>query len=280
VTRFITLAHIFQVGVGSGGMPVLDAVARDERVSRVTLVEPDVYKPHNVIRHLFPASAVGRPKGELAANWLRERRPELEVRVMACDLLDPKMQADLADVVASADLGICAADNEPAKYHFDALMRAAGKPWTLGEVLSGGIGGFVHRFVPCGPCYGCVASHLQRSVSVDQSKTPDYSAPGGPVEETAVPAGMAAIHAVAGLHAVLTLDLLADPAADPGFTALLLSLRRVEGVFAESFRPFKFRIPRSADCLICRPQPPTSPAVSSEDLDVALNQALARLGDA
>jgi molybdopterin/thiamine biosynthesis adenylyltransferase len=274
------LAHIFQVGAGSGGMPVLDAVARDDRVSRVTLVEPDVYKPHNVVRHLFPASAVGRPKGERAAEWLRERRPDLEVRVLACDLLDPKMQADLSDAAAAADVGICAADNEPAKYHFDALMRGANKPWTLGEVLSGGIGGFVHRFVPGGPCYGCVASHLRRSVTVDQSKAPDYSAPGGPVEEATIPAGMAAIHAVAGLHAVVTLDLLADPAGDPGFTSLLLSLRRVDGVFAESFRPFKFRIPRAADCLICRPQPPTSPAVSSEDLDVALDQALARLGDA
>jgi molybdopterin/thiamine biosynthesis adenylyltransferase len=274
------MAHLFQVGAGSGGMPVLDMLARDERVTGVTLVEPDVYKPHNVVRHLFPAAAVGRLKVDLAAEWLRDRRPDLDVRVMACDLLDPAMQGDLAAAAAAADVGVCAADTEPAKYHFDALMRRAGKPWTLGEVLSGGIGGFVHRFVPGGPCYGCVASHLQRTVAVDNAKAPDYSAPGGPVEEATVPAGMAAIHAVAGLHAVLTLDLVADPAADPGFTSLLLTLRRVDGVFAEAFRPFKFRVPRAADCLICRPRPPTSPALSSEDLDVALDQALARLGDA
>src|SRR5262245_62965353 len=165
-------------------MPVLDAVARDERVTRVTLVEPDVYKPHNVVRHLFPASAVGRPKGELAAEWLRERRPDVEVRVMAYDLLDPKVQADLQDVAAACDVGVCAADNEPAKFHFDLLMRRAGKPWTLGEVLSGGIGGFVHRFVPGGPCYGCVGSHLQRTVSVGNAKAPDYSQPGGAIQET------------------------------------------------------------------------------------------------
>jgi hypothetical protein len=276
------MAHLFQVGAGSGGMPVLDAVARDVRVTRVTLVEPDVYKPHNVVRHLFPPAAVGRPKGEVAAEWVRERRPDLEVRVMACDLLDPKVQADLADVVASCDVGVCAADNEPAKYHFDALMRRAGKAWTLGEVLSGGIGGFVHRLVPGGPCYGCVASHLRRSVAEDPGgKPPDYSAPGGPVAEATVPAGIAAIHAVAGLHAAVTADLVADPADDPGFTTLLLPLKRVEGVFAEAYRPYRFRIPRAADCLICRADPPkTSPTAASEDLDVALDQALARLGDA
>ena len=78
----------------------------------------------------------------------------------------------------------------------------------------------------------------------------------------------------------MTLGLLDDPAGyDPGFTSLLLTLKRVPGVFEEPFRPFRFRIPRAADCLICRAEEsPTAPA--SEELDVALDQALARLGDA
>src|SRR5437868_4157329 len=206
------MAHVFQVGAGSGGMPVLDLVAREPAVTRVTLVEPDVYKAHNVHRHLFPASAVGRPKGELAAGWLRERRPELDVRVLACDLLDERRQGELRDVAAACDVGVCAADNEPAKYHWDQLMRRHKKPWTLGEVLSGGIGGFVHWFRPGGPCYGCVASHLQRSIQVEKEKAPDYSQPGGVVAETTVPAGKAAISAIASLHALVTLGLLADPA--------------------------------------------------------------------
>ena len=71
------VAHLFQVGAGSGGMPVLDMVCRDERITHVTLVEPDVYKPHNVVRHLFPSSAVGRGKGELAAEWLREHAADV-----------------------------------------------------------------------------------------------------------------------------------------------------------------------------------------------------------
>ena len=180
-----------------------------------------------------------------------------------------------------ADIGVCAADNEPAKYHWDALMRRHAKPWTLGEVLSGGIGGFVHWFVPGGPCYGCVASHLQRSVMVEKSKAPDYSQPNGPV---------------AGSHRSGQQGL--DPgdcfAACPGdarpcwptrlvtrrdFTSLLLTLQRVPDVFDEAFRPYRFRIPRSADCLICQARPERSIS-SSEELDVALDQALARLGDA
>lgn len=268
------MAHVFQVGAGSGGMPVLDLIARDPRISHITLVEPDIYKPHNVERHLFPHAEVGEPKAELAARWLRDRRPDLVFEALELDLLDPANQAQFEQAAAEADLGICAADNEPAKYHFDALMRRHQKPWTLGEVLSGGIGGFIHRFVSGGPCYGCVASRLQRAVEVAPAKAPDYSQPGGAVEEATVPASAASIHAIASLHALVTLGLL--DGEDPGFTSLLLSLRRVPGVFEEPFRPYPFRVPRAADCLICGAQAAPAP----EDLDAALDEALARLGDA
>src|SRR5947208_11535394 len=130
------MAHLFQVGAGSGGMPALDMLAQDRRILRVTLVEPDVYKPHNVERHLFPLSAVGQPKAVLAERWLRERRPDLEVRVLVCDVREPAEQRTIHDLAAEADVGVCAADNEAAKYHWDALMRQHARPWTLGEVLS------------------------------------------------------------------------------------------------------------------------------------------------
>jgi molybdopterin/thiamine biosynthesis adenylyltransferase len=269
------VAHLFQVGAGSGGMPVLDMVCRDARVTRVTLVEPDIYKPHNVERHLFGPAGVGRGKAELARAWLLERRPDLDVRILPCDLTDPAQQGALHEIVEEADLGVCAADNEKAKYHFDGLMRAHGKPWTLGEVLSGGIAGFVHCFVPGGPCYCCVASYLQRSVQVEEPPAPDYSAPGGPVWETTVPASRASISAIASLHALLTLELLADPADfSPPFTTLLWTLRQVPGVFDEAFRPYRFRIARAPDCLVCQGHA----SFTAEQLDVALDQALGRLG--
>jgi molybdopterin/thiamine biosynthesis adenylyltransferase len=273
------MAHLFQVGAGSGGMPVLDMLCRDARISRVTLIEPDIYKPHNVVRHQFPPSAVGQPKAELARHWLREMRPDLEVQVLACDLLDPARTAEIDTAVASADIGVCAADNDKAKFHFDALMRRCAKPWTLGEVLSGGIGGFVHWFVPGGPCYGCVASFLKRSVTVDKAPTPDYSQPGAAVHEVTIPASRAAINVIAALHAQVTLQLLGESAQySPGFTSLLFTLERVPDVFEEAYRPYRFRVPRSAECLICRPAAGATPP-SSEELDVALDQALARLGN-
>ena len=300
------MLHIFQVGAGSGGIVVLDLLIRDPRVTRVTLVEPDVYKPHNVYRHVFPPSAVGRLKADLAAEWVKERRRDVVVQTLAADITDPARQAEFAKRAAECDVGVCAVDAEPAKYAFDALMRGAGKPWTLGEVLSGGIGGWVHRFAPGGPCYGCVASHLQRTVTEQPAgPAPNYSDPGGAVAETTIPATKASIEVIAGLHAVVTLDVLSrgqrsevrgqrsedngqqSPPAGSGltsdlcpltsdFSSLLFTLARVPGVFDEAFRPYRFCIPKSQACLICSAVP--VPA-AGEDLDVALDQALARLGN-
>ncbi len=115
-------------------------------------------------------------------------------------------------------------------------------------------------------------------MSVDKPPTPDYSQPGGPVHETTIPASKASIQTIASLHALVTLALLDDPAHyAPGFTSLLLTLQRVPEVFDEAFRPYRFCVPRAADCLICQARPTPS---SVEELDVALDQALARLGDA
>jgi len=274
------MAKLIQVGAGSGGMPVLDLVCRDTRVSDVMLIEPDIYKPHNVVRHIFAAAGVGESKCELAAQWLRARCPQVAIRTLNGDLLDPKLAGEIQSAASLADMGICAADNEPAKFAWDAVMRRAKLPWTLGEVLSGGIGGFVHWFRPGGPCYGCVASFLQRAVTVPVVGQPDYSQAGGPVQETAVPASAASIHAIAALHAQITLDFLGNPVSyDPGFTSLLFTLQRVPGMFEEAFRPYRFTIPRADDCLICASTVPAA-STSAEELDVELDRALARLGHA
>lgn len=267
------MKSLFQVGAGSGGMVVLDLLCREPDVGRIILVEPDVYKSHNVYRHYFGPDDIGQLKADLAARWVKRFRPDLEMHTLAVDLLDPARRADIEAAVAGCDFGICAVDVEPAKYHFDALMRQVHKPWTLGEVLSGGIGGWVHQFRPGGACYGCVASHLQRTVTTDNSPPPDYSAPGGVVPETRISASKTAIHAIASLHASVTLGLLAGD--DPGFTSLLYPLGKVDGVFAEAHKPLRVRIPRSPECLICGA---AGAGPAGENLDVALDAALARLG--
>jgi molybdopterin/thiamine biosynthesis adenylyltransferase len=283
--------HLFQVGVGSGGMVVLDLLARDRSLSKVTILDPDIYSQHNVERHLFPPSGVGRLKVDLAANWLHERQPNLPVNSIAGDLTDPKRQVEFSRIASECDLGVCAVDNEPAKYAFDALMRSSGKPWSLGEVLSGGIGGWVHRFVPSGPCYGCVASHLQRTVTeAPIAPPPNYADPASAIAETTVPASKASIEAIASIHSLVTLEFLSGSKIQEGqenasdanadqkaFTSLLLTLQRVPGVFEEAYRTYRFRIPRAPGCLVCAIQSGQQHPNSGDNLDVAIDQALDRL---
>jgi molybdopterin/thiamine biosynthesis adenylyltransferase len=266
--------RVFQVGAGSGGIAVLDLLARDERISHITLVEPDVYQSHNVYRHFFPQSAVGRGKAELTKEWLKGIRPELPVEILPVDLTDPANAKPIHVAVELCDLGVCAVDNEVAKYAFDAVMRQHRKPWTLGEVLSGGIGGWLHSFHVDGPCYGCVASHLQRSGPADRpaGPPPNYADATGPIAETTIPASKASIAAIASWHALRTLDLLASPAE---FSSMLVTLAKVPGVFEEAFRIHRFGIPKSLECLLCSSIPISA---TGEELDVALDLALNRLG--
>lgn len=266
------MLHILQVGVGSGGILTLDFLLRDPRLTHLTLLDPDVYKPHNVHRHLFAPSCIGRPKVELAADWVREHRPDIDVNAIAMDLLDPDSQPEIELLIEACDLGICAVDNERAKYHFDHRMQFFRKPWTLGEVLSGGIGGWAHRFVPGGPCYGCVAAHLRREVKEEETPPPpDYTSPVR--EETTIPASKASIAAIAGLHANVTLEMFENFELPP--LSVLLALKAVPGVFETAYRTYRFAIPRSPTCLLC--SAPSTP-VSGESLDEALDNALARLG--
>lgn len=265
---------VFQVGVGSGGVVVLDQLIREPGTSKIVLIDPDVYQARNVYRHLFPPFGIGKLKVDLAVEWVAQYRPDLEVMASAIDITDATQQKRVNDLVAECDIGVCAVDNEYAKYHFDSLMRQHRKPWTLGEVLSGGIGGWVHRFSPAGPCYGCVSSYLNREAQTERDTPPiDYADPESQVREASVPASWNSVGIIAGLHAKLTLDLATG--IDWDCTSLLFALSKVEGIFASSMQPFKFRIARSPDCFICGLDRENS--LSGDQLDVALDQALAKL---
>lgn len=233
-------------------MAVLDLIGRDSRIDTLLLIEPDVYKPHNVVRHYFPAGRCGEKKAELAAEWLRERRPELQVELLTGDLCDPNNACLVDSMVARADLGVCAVDNDRAKSHWDWLMRRHSKPWTLGEVLAGGIGGFVHIFVPGGPCFACVMSQLQREINVDDSPAPDYSAPGNSVPEASIPANISSVHAIASLHALATLALLGDEDARGwDATSQLIPLRGVPNIFEKALATVRLPFCRLPNCLNC-----------------------------
>ena len=247
------MAHLVQVGLGSGGMSVIDMLVRDMRISKLTLIEPDILKPHNLARHLLSADYVGKSKLLSAVQWLKVRNSNLEIISINAFLQDPEKQEQINYAIRGADFGVCAVDNEEAKYHWCSLMRQHGIPWTLGEVLSGGIGGFVHTFVPGGPCYACACTYLKREGPKDSKDSkPDYSNPTGDVEEVRIPASFASIQTIASLHALATMELL-DAKIVP--SSFLLPLQKVEGIFSKSLKKIVVNISKNENCLFCSKLP-------------------------
>ncbi|NBR05769.1 MAG: ThiF family adenylyltransferase [Planctomycetes bacterium] len=244
------MAHLVQVGLGSGGMSVIDMLVRDIRISKLTLIEPDILKPHNLSRHLLGSDSVGNSKLLSAVKWLKDRNRNLEIISIDAFLQEPEKQAQINNAIKGADLGVCAVDNEEAKYHWCSLMRHHCIPWTLGEVLSGGIGGFIHTFVPGGPCYACACTYLKREGPKESKDSkPDYSHPSGQVEEARIPASFASIQTIAALHALATIDLLDAKIKSYSF---LLPLQKVDGIFSESLKKIVVNISKNESCLFCR----------------------------
>jgi len=109
------------VGLGAVGSHVADLLVR-AGMHRLTLLDGDVLKPGNVVRHLLGAAAVGLRKAEAVANELALRhgiaRDELNVRG---DLVLADQTA--YELLASHDLVI----NATAEYPVTALLHAAAR---------------------------------------------------------------------------------------------------------------------------------------------------------
>jgi tRNA A37 threonylcarbamoyladenosine dehydratase len=105
------MAHLVQVGLGSGGMSVVDMLVRDMRISKISLIEPDLLKPHNLTRHLLGSDNVGKPKLLSAIKWLKDRNKNLEIIAIEAILQDPEKQDLINNAIKGADFGVCAVDN-------------------------------------------------------------------------------------------------------------------------------------------------------------------------
>ncbi|MEZ6141042.1 MAG: ThiF family adenylyltransferase [Zavarzinella sp.] len=270
------MATIFIAGVGSGGMSVLDLVARDPLVTEIILIDPDFYAPHNVQRHYFPPVDVGMLKVELARRWLQAMRPELSIIAEPIDLLDSNHHDWLADVSNRCDLGICAVDREPAKFQFDFLMRTAHKPWTLGEVLAGGIAGWVHLFLPGSACYGCVCSYLKREIELVQEPVPNYSQQESTLPATSIPASRAAISTMGSLHAHSSLQLLHHQ--ELPFSSLLFPLQVVPEIFTIPYQALSYQFSPLPECLFCSGSS-AAPDAENQTMDQLLTSRLQQLGE-
>ena len=135
----IAAAHVLVVGAGGLGVPAIQYLA-GAGIGRITLVDPDRVEETNLHRQPIYGAALGQPKAQAAAAFLRALNPGVQVAPHVAWATPANAPA----LVAGADLVLDCADSFAASYMLSDLCLAAGKPLISGSALgfSGYVGGF------------------------------------------------------------------------------------------------------------------------------------------
>lgn len=135
----IAAAHVLVVGAGGLGVPAIQYLA-GAGIGRITLVDPDRVEETNLHRQPIYGAALGQPKAQAAAAFLRALNPGVQVAPHVAWATPANAPA----WVAGADLVLDCADSFAASYMLSDLCFAAGKPLISASALglSGYVGGF------------------------------------------------------------------------------------------------------------------------------------------
>lgn len=163
------------VGVGSIGGAAAQALAQ-YGVGSVTLVDPDRFLWHNIVRHVLGPEAVGRYKVDAMKAAIEKRWPDTDVDRHRLDVVDDAHL--MRTLFAEMDLILCAADGIAPRRVVSHLARRAGKPAILACVLDDGAVAEIIRLRP-GPKLGCLLClrHQQRqqgAIDAEAAQELDY----------------------------------------------------------------------------------------------------------
>jgi molybdopterin/thiamine biosynthesis adenylyltransferase len=148
----LTKAHVVLVGCGGIGSPALQYLA-GAGIGRLTLVDSDVVEASNLQRQtIFATADIGRPKAEVAAEWVRRFDDALEARTHV-----GRVGVDnAAQILEGADLVLDGCDNFATRLAVSDACVALGIPLTSGALgrFQGQIANFAGH-LPGEACYRC-----------------------------------------------------------------------------------------------------------------------------
>jgi molybdopterin/thiamine biosynthesis adenylyltransferase len=138
------------VGCGSLGSKIGTSLARSG-VGNFVLVDDDIMKPGNLVRHDLDATSLGVHKADALEARLKAVSPLINVRARNVVLGGQEASgttASVLDELATCDLLIDATADSQAFNFVAAVARSALRPMIWAEVYAGGVGGFVARLRP------------------------------------------------------------------------------------------------------------------------------------
>jgi hypothetical protein len=138
------------VGCGALGSKIAASLARSG-VGGFVLIDADILKPGNLVRHELDVGSLGAHKAEALAARLKALAAGISVsyrRVILGGQEASGNTASVLDELATCDL-LIDATADPQAFNFVAsVARNALRPMIWAEVYAGGIGGFVGRVRP------------------------------------------------------------------------------------------------------------------------------------
>jgi molybdopterin/thiamine biosynthesis adenylyltransferase len=159
-TQLLAPVKILIAGCGSGGGSVALQLAMSG-VGNFTLVDRDILKPENVIRHVCGNSFVGRRKIDALAEVLLDRNPNANIERIEADIMT---SPGIEGLISATDVVVLATDNEPSRYKVNEICVRQQIPFVVGRVFTRGIGGEVFSYRPeSGGCLACLESVLLRT---------------------------------------------------------------------------------------------------------------------
>jgi adenylyltransferase/sulfurtransferase len=121
-------SSVLVVGAGGLGSPAVAALAA-AGVGRLGIADGDVVERSNLQRQtLYRERDVGRPKARRAAEFVRERNPDVAVDV------HDHLTRETADLVAEYDLVLDCTDDFPTRYLLNDACVLADRPLVHGAV--------------------------------------------------------------------------------------------------------------------------------------------------
>ncbi len=242
-------------GLGSGGTPVLRYLAMCG-IRRWHLFDPDVLESVNLVKHPARRAELGRPKVEIARDWLLDRNPASTVAVAQRDVIkDPGFEK----AVAESDLVICAVDSNGAREYVNDVAVRAQVPVATGLVFRQGFGGEVYLYVPGRTgCYRCMQAYCESeglSLNTDDEMSPEeeeeiYGLDNRLFQLSGLPVD---IGLIATLHAQVALSFLLGGSTllpRPAFNWLVFANRPFRDVFRATFESKKLMLRPQHNCPI------------------------------
>lgn len=150
--------HVIIVGLGSFGSQIAIELAK-AGVGKFSLFDFDRVELHNLGRHTCTIKDLGRLKTDAIEEAILGKNPNAQVAKFPVNIVTDRLT--FFDLLPSADIVICATDNNDSRFVISKGLYENKKVGIFGRAITRAAGGDVFRYTPGGPCYCCfLGTHL------------------------------------------------------------------------------------------------------------------------